>query len=66
VNTVGEIESAVSRLSPKELSAFRDWFADFDAAAWDRQLEQDVSAGRLDKLAEEALSDLKGGRCTNL
>jgi hypothetical protein len=41
------------------------WFAEFDAARWDRQIEEDVAAGRLDALAEEALNDLRQGRCTD-
>jgi len=66
MSTIQEIEQAVSKLPPKELSTFRTWFAEFDAAAWDTQFEQDVAAGRLDKLADEALNDLREGRCTNL
>ena len=30
---------------------------------WDEQLESDIAAGRLDALANEALSDLRNGRC---
>ena len=37
-----------------------------DWEAWDRQLEEDVKAGKLDQLAEEALEDLRAGRCTDL
>ncbi len=66
MSTVLEIESAISKLSREELSALRVWFADFDAEAWDRQFEEDVKAGRLDALAEEALRDLREGRCTEL
>ncbi len=66
MSTIQEIEQAVRRLSPEDLAAFRAWFAEYDAAAWDRQLEQDVAAGRLDALAEEALRDLREGRCTDL
>ena len=66
VSTVKDIETAVSQLSREELSAFRTWFVEFDAGAWDRQLEQDVAAGRLDGLAAEALRDLDEGRCTDL
>ncbi|NEQ38722.1 MAG: hypothetical protein F6K40_21600 [Okeania sp. SIO3I5] len=65
-NIVEEIERAVSQLSPEELAVFRAWFAEFDAEAWDRQFETDVAAGKLDTLAEEALQDLKEGRCTDL
>ena len=66
MNLVSEIEVAVKKLSRDELSAFRDWFQEFDAEAWDKQFETDVRAGRLDALAEEALRDLREGRCTDL
>ena len=42
------------------------WFAEFDAAAWDRQFERDVAEGRLDALADEALRNAREGRCTDL
>jgi hypothetical protein len=66
MSSVNEIESAVARLSRQELAAFRSWFVDFDADAWDRQFETDVAAGRLDALGDEALRDLDEGRCTEL
>lgn len=66
MSTIQEIESAVSNLSQKELAAFRQWFAGFDAEAWDKQLEDDIRAGKLDALAEEALRDLREGRCADL
>ena len=47
MGSVKEIEEAVLKLSAAELAAFRAWFADFDAEAWDRQIEDDVAAGRL-------------------
>ncbi|HLY59397.1 MAG TPA: hypothetical protein VKV95_01390 [Terriglobia bacterium] len=65
MSTIAEIEDAVRRLSPKDLAAFREWFVQLDAEAWDRQIEEDVAAGRLDSLADEALEDLKQGRCTD-
>ena len=33
---------------------------------WDKQFEQDVAAGRLDGLADEAIRDLREGRCREL
>jgi len=66
MSTVKEIEEAVRRLDPAELAAFRAWFAEFDAELWDRQIEVDIAEGRLDRLAEEALRDLREGRCTDL
>ena len=54
---VEKIEQQVQALSSHELAQFRAWFLEFDWAAWDRQIEQDVRAGRLDVLAEQALRD---------
>ena len=65
MSTIEEIENAVRRLSAAELDAFRSWFAEFDDVAWNRQIEQDVVAGRLDALADEAIDDLRQGRCTD-
>jgi hypothetical protein len=66
MSTIKDIETAVGKLSPEELSAFRRWFFEFDAEVWDRQFEADVRAGRLDGLADEALRELPEGRCTDL
>ncbi len=55
------IEKAVEALPPSELEEFRRWFAEFDAAAWDKQIEQDAVAGKLDRLAAEALDDFHRG-----
>ena len=58
------LEKRVSGLSAEELSEFRQWFAEFDAAAWDRQIERDVKAGKLDELADEALRAHTAGKST--
>ena len=63
---LNEIQNAIRQLSTDELIQFRRWFSEFDAAAWDAQLESDSRAGRLDKLADEARNDLRDGRCTEL
>jgi hypothetical protein len=66
MRTVSEIETAIRRLPRKDLAALRKWFAEFDAEMWDRQFEDDVKEGRLDKLAKKALKEFKEGRCTDL
>ena len=53
MSTVEEIEAAIQQLSPGEMAAFRAWYAEFDAAAWDRQIAEDEAAGRLDWLISE-------------
>jgi hypothetical protein len=65
MSTLEELEAAVQRLSPQDRATFRAWFAEFDAEEWDRQLEADVAAGRLDWLVAEAWADRQAGRCTD-
>lgn len=55
------IEKEVKSLSREELAKFRDWFQDFDAEAWDAQIEQDARAGKFDRLGDEALEQHKRG-----
>jgi hypothetical protein len=55
---VEELANEVQRLSREELAAFRDWFRKYDADEWDREIEGDVLAGRLDKLAIEAIAEV--------
>jgi len=59
---VEKLENEVQQLNPDELAAFRDWFRKYDSDEWDKEIEKDVSAGRLDKLAEEAIAAHKAGR----
>lgn len=66
MSVIQEIEDAIRQLPAEDLAAFRAWFAEFDAETWDRQFEQDAATGRLDALADEALRDLREGRCTDL
>ena len=37
-----------------------------DWEAWDKQIEEDIKAGRLDRLRKETLEDLRAGRCKDL
>lgn len=61
MGNVKSIEKAVEALPPSELAEFRRWFAEFDAADWDRQIEKDAAAGKLDDLAAEALTEHRAG-----
>jgi hypothetical protein len=63
---VEAIEHEVETLSPEEFAAFRAWFVERDWQEWDRELERDVAAGRLDRFADEALAELERGETTEL
>ena len=66
MSTIREIERAVSQLSPEELVRFREWFDGFDAEVWDRQFDQDAKSGKLDRLADQAIADLRAGNYKEL
>jgi hypothetical protein len=65
MSTVEEIEVAVSKLVPTDYEKFRPWLADYDNRLWDKEMEEDARAERLDALINEGLDDLKKGRCTD-
>ncbi len=52
MSTVEEIEAAIQRLSPDQMAAFRAWYAEFDATAWDRQIAEDEAPGGAARLAD--------------
>jgi hypothetical protein len=55
MSTVEDIENAIASLPPDQLSRFRRWFEEFDAARFDARVERDARSGKLDRLADEAL-----------
>lgn len=63
MTSVAEIISAVKNLSEPEKGEFLERLAevDFDGD-WDREIEADVQAGRLDDLIGQAEADIAAGR----
>ena len=59
---VEAIEAEVEKLSREEFSELRDWILDQDWERWDRQIERDVAAGRLEPLFERALQAHRVGK----
>jgi len=57
-----QIEQAITALPHDDIVALAEWFAEFHADLWDKEIAADAKAGRLDKLAAEALADHKAGR----
>ncbi len=66
MTTIQEIEQAVSHLSSTDLAVFRDWFDEFEAIAWDKQIEADAKSGKLDRIAEKAVADYNAGNYKEL
>jgi hypothetical protein len=45
---IEELEAAVAHLPPSDLARFSQWFEEFMAEQWDKRIESDILAGRLD------------------
>jgi hypothetical protein len=62
VSTVAEIESAISTLPDKDAWTVASWLQKHLDAKWDKQMDEDITAGRLDPLWEKAKADIAAGR----
>ena len=51
--SVTEIEAAISELTSKDLDELINRLAEYHAKIWDRQIEEDLEAGRLDAVLAE-------------
>jgi hypothetical protein len=66
VSTIAEIESALSQLPVKDARLVADWLQEYLDAKWDKQMDEDIAAGRLDPLWEKAKADVAAGKVKSL
>lgn len=66
MSNLEQIEAAITSLPSSEFEKLRVWFFDLDSERWDQQLEQDISDGKLDALAQEAIAEFESGHCREL
>jgi hypothetical protein len=59
--SIQEIESAITQLPPEQLVELSEWFEEYLAQAWDKQLEEDIQTGRLDSLLKKAAQSYEAG-----
>lgn len=59
---VEKLERDLAALSEAELAGFSRWYAEFDAAVWDRRLAADVAGGAPDRFADGALAEHRAGQ----
>ena len=58
---VQEIQTAIESLPREEYVRLRQWFSERDWEEWDKQIEADSEAGKLDFLIKEALDEKARG-----
>ena len=59
---VEQLEQEIAKLSADEFAQLRDWLLEQDWDEWDRQIERDAKAGKLDRLMKQALADHAAGK----
>ncbi len=62
MSTVAKIEGAISNLPPQDFAQLRDWLQERDNLLWDKQIEEDAAAGRLDHVVAKIEGDIAAGR----
>ena len=65
MKTVAEITQDIMALPEAEFSELMKWVWDHDWERWDRQLKEDIKAGRLEFLKEKILEARKQGALAN-
>jgi hypothetical protein len=60
--SAAEIIDQVQKLPPQEVFKLGRWLREYEAELWDQQIEADIRAGKLDKLSQEALEELRAGK----
>ena len=58
---IREIEKAIVQLPAKDLDKLAHWLDDYRAQMWDKQIEEDLAAGRLDVLLTEVDKEYEAG-----
>ena len=66
MSELDQLEQRIQKLSPDELAKFRAWFIEFDHLIWDKQIEADSKAGKLNGLISEALADYHAGKAREI
>jgi len=62
MSTVQEIERAIDQLPKRDVFILADWISSKVSNEWDQEIEEDIKAGRLDHLAQEAVSEFRAGK----
>ncbi len=61
MTTVEKIERDIRELPASDLRRLREWFVQYDAGLWDRQIEEDAAQGKLESFAAEAVEEHQAG-----
>ena len=66
MTSVAEIQQAITSLPKAEYARLIHWLQEYDWEEWDREIEADVEAGKLDFLAERVAEAKRQGTLKDL
>ena len=64
MQTIMEIEEAIGQLPEEEMFQLIERLEHKASDMWDRQIERDIRAGRLDSMAQQAIREHREGQST--
>ena len=64
--SITEIEAAIVNLPSAEIDKLMTWLEEYHAKMWDKQIADDLDAGRLDSLLDEVNVEIEAGLATPL
>lgn len=62
MSTIAEIEDALRTLPVKDAATVAGWLQRYLDEHWDQQIDDDIAAGRLDRIAERSLHAYQAAR----
>ena len=59
--SIAEIESAIRQLPAEKVGELMAWLANYYEQLWDREIEADLDAGRLDAVLSQVDAEIEAG-----
>ena len=59
--SIQELETAIKKLSTKELASLTTWLIDYHEQIWDQQIENDLDSGKLERFLNEVEREYAAG-----
>jgi hypothetical protein len=66
MTSVEILEEQIAELDSASFAKLRDWLIEFDQSRWNKQIEADSNAGKLDFLVNAALAEHQAGKTRDL
>lgn len=66
MGTLPEIEAAIKQLPDSDIRQLAAWLEEYLEQMWDKQIETDLTSGKLDRLIAKAEADIAANRVRDI